>query len=448
MRWWLAVALVLGCGDNVVPAPVEPHSGERLKLLWYAYPDGAQEPASTRELYDASRGEVCTIAVWTDGRRRCTAGMPGRDLRGLDPVVVFVDDACARPIGRATARVAMMLRGEWRGRAFVPERRYEVGDVATPPPTRTFERVDGACVEVPVDGRFLYWDLALEHPSSELAEVTQQVAPSAGRLAPVVDTSDDGLVLWRGWYDRELDAACSAARTAPGVVCAPDEVVAVDRFADAGCREPAVVVAGGDPPPRAAVSTADTTWCSSYFAVGDPLAAPVYERTVDGCVAVTLPAGARAFRVGAPIELAPLSQEIRDADRPRFADVVETFGELSSPPRRLFDKQLRTECSSRFAFSFEPRCAPLTGYGTLRVFLTSDCGAQTEVGLVPDATCAPPVTVVETQDQGFAELGAPLTHYGGDSCTELPPPPGFALRALGPHHGSDELAAATLIYEP
>ena len=89
MKRLFVLALALGCGDNL-PDPGTPHSGSRLRLGWWNYPDGTQQ-LETNWYYDAALRVRCVPSDWSDGKRYCAP---------LTADAVYTSDSCTAALGR------------------------------------------------------------------------------------------------------------------------------------------------------------------------------------------------------------------------------------------------------------------------------------------------------------------------------------------------------------
>jgi hypothetical protein len=444
-RWWIVLGLA-ACGDNLVNERAEQRSGTRLKLSWYEYPDGARERAYLARIHDAALDRPCELVEWADGVRRCTLEVnPHSFMVEPYPRVVYADPGCTRPLGRSSGFVPgyafyleQWMAGEPKlARAFLP------GAVVVPQPTSVYEQRDGSCEPVAEVSRYAYFELGRELSPDHFVSVTRTQLATSGRVGHVADLSADGLSIWRGYHDHELDVSCSTEHGPTGQLhCTPAGHV-VTHYADPACREPAVVVPSDAKDTRFAFAFDQTTWCRTYFRTGARLEGPIFQRLGGTCVVASID-DAAAFRVGAPLAFPAGSLEVVASPERALHDVVTTFDGISSPSLGLYDSELQARCT---AIPIGWYCSPTAYSGLDEVFTEPTCTVRSQVTLAPVGACVPPLPYASSGFD-YHRIGPRVIVYGGSDCTPRTPPPGYAWHSVGPALSRDAFAPATLVVDP
>jgi hypothetical protein len=274
-----AAARALGCGDNsITDEEAANQSGERLKLPWAVYDDGARHLDLVYwwdTARDARHDISCGLITWRDGVTRCTPSD--------DALVRFTDASCTHPVGHSVAPATFFVDGEWRldfdnGFArLIPDRVFRTSGTVIEVTGELFERRDGQCTLVVNDFRSTY-ELTEIVAADEWITLERAQLPSSRRLAHLVDRTSDGASIFAGFYDRELDVECNLAYAEDGVRCIPAGQP-IEHFADAACTDRAVVVSGDAP--RFATLATDQGMCSTVYAVGERIDR-VFQRSQSG----------------------------------------------------------------------------------------------------------------------------------------------------------------------
>lgn len=422
-RWLVAIALI-GCGDNR-PGGDDPFtavSGTRLALQKYRYDDGT-ELTATGEFYDTQLHTRCTPAPWRDASLRCVP--VADDAEYLDP-------ACTMPIGlgRTIARPTFFVAGDpVAGGAAT--RVFRAG-AAVAPIAQYYSVVGGACVgPIPIPagltsffaiGDELDGDALVGFHDDELA---------GDRLGLALRETDDGLRVAYGLRDRTLGAACTATVQGDGrVVCEPAGAAAASYFLDPACTAPAIAVAGVAP---AIARVIEPSGCASYHPLAGEVAAPVYRRDGDTCVAAAAPDG-RLFALDAALALPELERSLEDVPDRRLRRVILAHGGLRLFDDRLFDTATGADCRPR-TLRDAIRCLPATAVAATTLF-TDGCMVAVRVAELPRRTCEPIGYATTNRPFQLRAIGdvvaAPMFRFDGATCQAYAGSSGTQLRALGP----------------
>lgn len=352
------IAVVAACGDNVTPAFEEPRSGERLRLSWFTYADGARQLARGA-LFDRALGVPCTPLPWSDGHTYCTPEALG---------TAFADAACTDEVGR-------IPRGEPARPYFV--RAFQLGTVvqtsrlfrggAPRAIAQEWQRDVTGC-HGPYARDATYVALAPATP----ARLFRRERTTDARLGLVVTTSADGLRVPEGFFDRVLGVPCVPVEHAGGTVCAPRDVPIVTYYRDDACREPVITIDEGEDVPAAALLCGQPQRCTDVAALGaevSPFALRM--RSGGACVAVQLPLTTRAFALGARVELASLERRV-DAGAARLAPIHLAAAHAGMAADELRDTRWNADCAAS-AVGDHATCYPVDTFRSTQFFVDDTC---------------------------------------------------------------------------
>jgi hypothetical protein len=446
MKRTVAIACVLGlagCGDNLVDPHVA-HSGERLKLVRYAY-DGEPIEIDRTRFFDSELKQFCTVQTWSDGAHYCTPPVSE---------AVYRNEICTLPIGVGLAvdlgaepppYFAMFF--QLGGTRSVSALYRNI--MPTETPARFWRRTEAGCTgpffPEMGDGSRYY---AVEGPLPVADLRVKLTTPSdRERLGEIFQTTDDGLRLVTGIHDNELEIDCRADSrpNAATTACVPTRLDgSITHYADASCTEPLIVALGT---PTIAASVRAGTSCIDYYAPTTELTlGAVYERIGDQCVLDTSPPGARTYGIRR-IEPAALPREPGGAGR------VEEIrlGGVSLADTLLRDTQLASDCH-RVAFpDGEERCVP-TSTGSLTTLFADDmCATEVPIALVPERECdvaGPYVAGNDIHAIGEPYPGPLFELTTGDRCRLFVPPAGYVTHDVGPAIPREQFPLATLVIDP
>lgn len=441
MRAWVAVMVAaIACGDGG-PAPEEvvATSGSRLALSWYRFADGTEQPEPSL-LYDRALHTACAPTPWIDGVVRCVP---------IAAAAEFVDAACSTRLGVVTADAepTHFLAYERIDDEAQPRAVLVAGAEVTPP-TTMFRRIDGACVgPLGVDRAARYYEVGAELAADALLPVREETR-DGGRLALVEQVADDGLRAPIGLRDVALEVACEPTPGAEDrVVCAPVDAVTAAHSSDPTCASPAVVVDDEVVPRHARLVGADG--CDEFFAVAAPLATPMYQRVGDACRAVALAPGARAFSVGAPIDLPTLTREVAAAPGRRLRPIVLGTDEHRLFDLRLHDSAIAGDCVRQAFADGVTRCIP-ADVAPMQWRFTATCVVAVAVAEVPARSCRRPAFAVGTTERGLEvraigdAVTEPLYRWVDDQCRADVATPGRVVHRLGPPIDPEAFSPAIL----
>jgi len=450
----MIVALV-ACGDNlVIVDSAATQSGSRLKLSWYQYADGARELASRIKFFDAVRDETCVAMPWTGGATYCTPGVISDFSGNRYARTVFTTADCTAKVGAAASPVSHFIEDELvNGQAHLSHY-YRSGPVAKPQPRQTYDLRDGVCAgPFDVTGAFVYFELGLELPKSQLAEITRTELGTRSRLGFTVDTSLDGMRIWVGYYDHGLETTCQLEyREDSAIVCAPSNAYDVDYFRDAQCTQPTLSVASSRPEPRFATRHSLQTDCTSYFRVGSRVESPLFERFGEQCLASTAPLDERQYSVEEPLVLPVLELEYVETPGRRLQDVVGVHGDTTTPSVGLFDTVTGVRCRAS-GFSTDIRCMP-TRRAAREAYTDSTCDTQQLVTELRTGSCDGPYDDFAQSQFEIYKIGAPVeaTLYLKTTdarCVPYISPAGYTqFHLVGPPVTTEFFPPATLVVDP
>ena len=439
VRSLLILIVASACGDNQLPREVTfvGASGDRLKLQWYLYQDGTRQPEPAG-FYDAQLHTRCAPEEWTDGVRRCTPiGHP----------TVFADAECTMELGR---RITMRdpthfigfdrIDGELRA-----ARVYETAKRFATVPAAFYERRDGICTRIAEPPTLSYVELGNEITMDRMADVWSDSVIDE-RLHLSVLASADGLVAPIGFRDQALDLDCRAEQLPDGTIaCAPTDAIAARHFADPLCEQPVVVAPSS---PRA-VTLADTNGCSTYRATAEEHTSIIFRREGTTCVQASRE-GNHAYRVGAPLELAPIARTVGDDPDRRLQPITLATGNLVVFDTRLHDTATRSDCKS-YGNGDLAVCVPTTTVAGRRLYANAQCGREVLIADLPPVACAPSTFAV-VDEMSIHAIGTPHTGTlyqldAGGQCRVRPTPTGLVPHVLGPSIPLDTFVGGVVFSE-
>ena len=406
MRWiWLAV--LVACGDNVVP---------RLEAVTYDL-DGATYVAAG-QFHDRARGESCTSVRWGDGATYCTPALAS---------TAYTDGNCSQLVAMASSGyvASMSAFGLHSLRAISPRA----------PLAQYWLMTNGVCTgPYPAAADSMWGDIAGDElDESAFVRLYRSAPEGSGRLQVISLYTLDGLRIPIELYDSELKVECDfgEGRDRDHVSCAPSGAFDVDHYADASCTVP-LVVAPGDAPAFVRID------CDAYAAVGDEVTSPVYEVTSNGCQPAQLPTGWHVYSVGgSPVQLADATR-VRQGDA-RIQPIEIVAGTARVADRYLHDTMLDADCwlmPYSDALRCVPPAAPISTY-----FAEDTCMVERDVAVLDAHVCGAPERFAFRD--AYHAVGAIVTDAlyvpsTGDRCM-LQPPDGEP-HAIGP-----ALAAETFV---
>ena len=432
--------LLAACGDNELPQQrvFEGTSGERLKLEWYLYQDGARQ-RDAAAFYDAHLHTRCAPAVWANDVTRCTP---------LADPTVFVDADCTREVGRKITerKPRYFIRYERIDGALFPAGVLRAGEVVTELPTTFYERRDGACVRIGEQPTFTYYEVGDLVETERIVEVWRE--PIAGeRLALETLVSAEGLVAPIGFRDEALGIACRPDVLGDGTAaCVPDGALVAQHFADPFCEQPVILALA--PPP--AIAVADTAGCSAYRSVAAEHTGLLFRRDGGACVQARRMPDERAFFAGAPLALAPLERLVDTVADRRLQQIAIAGDGMFVRDGLLHDTATRSDC--RHAGNGELAvCVPRSTLAGTRVYANDRCGRELLIADVPEATCTPSAFAI-VDDLAIHAIGPAHTEplYGLDAlgqCRLRARPPGTVPHILGPALPPDTFVAGVVFSE-
>lgn len=450
------------CGDDLPPPPGLVQSGARLAVAWHVLDDGgARVPAG---LVDRALAAPCAPEPWSDGATYCTPA----DTTGTE--VVFLDDACAGPVGQLLAGddgvppvpryfVRHYEVGPAGARERRPSRLYRAGTALLDEPTQVWVLDAGVCAGPRSPGvsglPATYHALAEELTPARVVARTELVTAA---LALDVLTGDDGLHLPVGWRDRALDVPCALDRDgAPGAAqCVPTEAPAASYFHDDACAEPVLAVERSGATPPFARYRDPATGCTATRALGEETPAPpLFLQARGACEAVTAPTTERFHLLGAPLDL-PAVTRTPAARTGRVVPLTITAGdEAPVLDDALLDTTLGTPCRIEPTGAATGVCAPITDVRIVTYFADDACQVLVDLAAVPAPSCGPaPAYARAAADlpPAFHAIGAiapgPIFHKTtGERCEVFGGLPGVTLHAVGPAL-TTELATSTVVVDP
>lgn len=441
MRGLLIALLVAACGDNTVPS--DPLfvglSGSRIKLQWYLYQDGSKE-LETAAFYDAFQHGRCAPARWADGVTRCTP---------LGDTTVFGDAECAMEVGHiGTDRKPYFFR---RVELVEGERLvthvYRAGSRLDVGPTAFYELRDGTCTAIPEPTTFGYF--ALGNEVRDLVEVWSEMI-EGDRLGLQTLAGYDHLSAPVGYHDLQLGFDCRPASIgADRAACIPTTTVRADYFADHYCEVPAVLADDEEAVAPRAIELPDPNGCTTYHAAGEPYRGFVYQRIGDACVLVG--AQRAAYRIGPPLDLAPITRTREPARGKRLQRIVVEADGKRTLDGRLFDTATGGECHS-FGNGELAMCIPSTALAGARVYTNPTCTRERLVADVPPRQCERSAFAVVEEKTihliGEPSTGALYTLDEFGNCFARGMPRGGAVpHVLGPPVPSETFVAGVVFSE-
>ncbi|HLL25304.1 MAG TPA: hypothetical protein VK427_24380, partial [Kofleriaceae bacterium] len=236
-----------------------------------------------------------------------------------------------------------------------------------------------------------------------------------------------------GLTDRTLGMRCDPQIQPEGhATCVPRVAVAPAHFADPYCEERVVVAAA----PPAAVGVLDANGCARHHATADEYTSLLYRRAGATCVRASLGAGERAYRVGAPLELAHLDRTVDAAPRHRLQQITIGTGGLRFVDTQLHDLATRTDCQS-YGNGKLAVCVPRTSSLALRLWSNPSCTREALVTELPRVQCTKSVFAVDPDALTIHAIGAVHTAavFGFDpsgNCRPRPPASDRVTYTLGP----------------
>jgi hypothetical protein len=423
MRVAVLALIVAACGDNQIPNDplYVAASGSRLKLQWYLYQDGTKA-LETAAFYDAIFHERCTRTEWIDGVTRCTPI--------ADPTV-FIDSECMMEVGRAsTAEEPEFFLGSDRvGDKSLAVRLHRAGALRDVP-AQFYERRDDVCTRIPEPTTFQYFELGIGLDPNGLQEVWPDEIVDE-RLGLQILASTEGLAAPIGFRDHALEVDCRPEKLLDGsTACVPTSGVVAEHFTDWRCESP--VVAASEPPRAVVVN--DRYGCPSYHGAGDELPAKtmLFRRTGTTCERVP---SQRAYRVGAPLDLARVERVAERHERRRLQRITVRTGELLTVDDRLFDHSTRSECES-YGNGELAICVPANTLAGARLFANAQCTLEVFIADVPAVQCITSTFAV-VDDKSIhlidrAYTGALFTADLAGNCRPRTTPVGHVPHVLGP----------------
>ncbi|MBV8760513.1 MAG: hypothetical protein JO257_24690 [Deltaproteobacteria bacterium] len=408
MRWiWLA--LLVACGDNVVP---------RLEPVTYDLAGTTYE--SPIFFHDRARDEKCLAVPWADGATYCT------------PVllpVAFLDDACSEPVALGTTGYAptmFVLGGKRTVRRVHP---------VTPraAPAQYWTSANGTCTGPFTPTADMMWgDLGDELDESAFVRLYRSAPEGRDRLQVIAYNTLDGLHAPRFLHDRDLQVDCVLAdgRDRDRVACRPPDAVEAAYFLDASCTQPAIAVPG-DAPPFARLG------CESYARVGTEVTSPLYTAAGGTCQPQDLP-GWHVYPVGDPVELAYATRERHGTGR--IQPIDDVAGEAHIPDGLLYDAVLDADCELS-PFDGPARCLPASTVPTTVYYADEGCTTERDIAVLFTTACHAAERFA--YDTGFRAIGPVVTDplyvpSTGDRCMLQPP-------AGEPHDVGPELPLDTFV---
>jgi hypothetical protein len=372
MRVLLITLLLAACGDNTVP--VDPLfvglSGSRIKLQWYLYQDGSRE-LETAAFYDAFQHGRCAAATWTDTVTRCTP---------LGDTTLFRDTACTMEIGHATTmrKPQFFRREELVDGERLVSHVYRAGSRLEASPTAFYELRDGTCTAIAEPTTVAYYEIGGE--VRDLAEVWSEMIEGE-RLGLHTIAGIDNLSAPIGYHDQQLGFDCRPAGLGDGTAaCVPTTTIRPDYFADHDCEVPAVL--GDEPPP--AIELDDPNGCTTYHGAGEAYVGFVYERLGTRCEVVGPKLA--AYRIGAPLPLAPITRIREPARGKRLQRILVEANGRRTLDSRLFDTATGGECHS-FGNGELAMCIPSSALDGARVYTNPACTRELLVADLPPRQC-------------------------------------------------------------
>lgn len=434
------LAALAACSDAAID-PYAPRSGDRIKLVQYAYTDGALE----RErgfFYDNTLGTLCYEETWSDGAHYCTPTVAQ---------AVYRNDHCSQPIGIVTGELAPKFFATYYTLHDEPyiSTVYRVGQPTTPP-SLVWTMSDLGCI-----GPFV-WDLPDAHfydvgavvPLDE-ARIRHSVPQGDERLVDLFVTSEDGMQIAVDVYDQTLDFSCRVEgdANAASTACKPAMTDGlVSYFGDPTCSAPIIPVDTAEPPALARRED-PVTGCTSYFRVTNEVLPEAMYRIVGGQCVPEMNQVAPRYYSTQPLELATVERRHAGTGRVQTIEV----GDLAITDRLLYDAELDTDCERVTLESGELRCLPTSSATLSSLFADEGCGTPIDIALVPSRTCDRPGTYV--RDGDVHAIGdvytAPLYEIStGDRCAPFATPAGYVAHAAGPALPMNMFPAATMSFDP
>jgi len=387
------IAVVAACGDNVAPVFEEPRSGDRLRLSWFVYADGARQLARGA-LFDRELGVRCTPLPWSDGHTYCTPEALG---------TAFADAACTDEVGRIPrgepAR-AYFVRAFQLGTSVQTSRLFRGG---TPRAVAQEWQRDATGCHGPYARDAGYVALAPVTP----ARLLRSERTTDARLGLVVTTSADGLRVPDSFFDRELGVPCVPVEHAGGTMCAPRGVPVATYFRDDACREPVITIDDGEDVPAAALRCGQPERCTDVAAIGAEVS-PFSLRTRSGsdCTAVQLPLTTRAFALDERVVLASVERRVDLAGGTRLAAIHHAGAQAGMPADVLHDTRWNADCSA-YAVGDRATCYPIDTFRSTQFFIDDAC---TTLG--PSVVIAPrPCDAAGTFALAWPRLGTQPTVF-------------------------------------
>jgi hypothetical protein len=439
VRWLFGVALI-ACGDNL-PDPVAPQSGDRLKLHYLQYEDGALEVARDHGLYDAERGEDCWPTQFADGFTYCAP---------IDPAVgasrtIFTESTCTTSVlpggGDARYGVDETLVVD----RFLPSRLVLRGAL-TNTPTQRYELRNGYCVgpfAVPAGAG--YFEVARYIERAELAGMGIVTLPIAPRIDLQVETSADGMQAPRSLQLHGLGECDLVAREGDGEVreCRPRDTIEATLYHDPACTQAVLVVPATQPMPLIA-HTRDAVGCQTFHRVRERSGGELFRRTDQGCVR-TVGEGPDdvQYLLADVLDLPTVSLDLSIASG-RLHDL--TIGDLHVSSGEWFDADRGHVCASRIIDGDRVRCVPRTT-PPFPLFADERC-FEYRVAQVPKRACDPPyrfadVPFREVRVHEILEpLDAPAFALDHGRCVPYTPPLDATLYRVGEAIPMSEFADA------
>jgi hypothetical protein len=406
MRWVLAPLMIAGCHghaatsdgaasdaaiDAVPQGVLQPddgaHSGSRLKIMYWAAPDGTKVWRGT--FLDTQLGEQCVPAPWVDGSTYCTP--PNMDL-----------------IDWHRSWFTTM----WGPRGFVPplpaSSRFTVTMQDTPcfnqnisyvpPPHQVVQLLENGTVVAP--------DATLVK-----LEITRGPVDADG-LALVSLTAADGFQFPLHPYSTALGDDCEMGANTPGAPtawCVPRDLytgLLQNLYADATCDQQvySIHAACGSMPVLGVVTMGDfgAPLATMYVKNAGAVTSALHVYDTSGCHAATPDPTLDYYAWGAPVEAPKLSRVPATLAGHRLQLVHQVSGVgYSGRDAALYDTLNQVECVlADVPNSDRVQCVPSTcGGGVTTVFTDPACqspklvyDAETCNGVPPPSSVGPAIT--------------------------------------------------------
>ena len=455
-------------GDGGTDSNDGAHSGTRLKLRSYLFPDGTKQ---WLDAYDTMLSIYCVAYPWADGNTYCSPYTMPSDR--------FSDAGCTTKIGYAytpanTCSVPSYISDF--GCGGVLANLYAKG---TPLAITTVYYKSGAsCLSVTAPTTYSFFSLGAAVPASQFVQLTTTAPMGTGAFPIKYLQSADGFQAPKAVHDTTNNFDCNTVTAGYGATtagCAPGPANSGGQYSDAACSQAETFSITGCPAqPYASVPSMCAADLPMYSTPGATVAAsPQYDWNYSVsppvCTAETAAVGETFYATGAPFTLGAFTRAPDTTSGLRMENIHDVNGATRVREFTIYDTMLHSECFTQQLPDGSYECVPTSSGVVASFFTDAGCSAKVDLDFIPrgPSTCpAPPLSPFVIKDLPIAtgqceetlevhQVGTAFsgTLYSGTpgNCVAFNPAtsfPSFIVYQVGAVVPQTSLATATLQTDP